>query len=115
MLFEEVAKRYMGDKRKRLRACTLGGATRARSGATCTLTCGVSQSTADYWQVDKRIPEELRPAGNIYMPEGVTNSDGYVLNACAYCFIGQGGTVGFKVASEVPGAMNRGTCSWDID
>lgn len=85
-----------------------------RIGRTCTLTWSVSQSTADYWQVDKRIPEELRPDGNIYMPACVTNSDGYVLDACAYCFIGQDGTVGFKVASGVPGAMNRGTCSWAI-
>lgn len=85
-----------------------------RIGRTCTLTWSVSQSTADYWQPDKRIPEELRLVGNIYVPGCVTNADGYVLSVCAYCFISQDGTVGFKVANATPGAFNRGTCSWAI-
>ena len=85
-----------------------------RIGRTCILTWNVSQSTADYWQTDRRIPEELRPAGNIYVPGCVTNSDGYVLNVCAYSYISKDGTVGFKVANATPGAFNRGTCSWVI-
>lgn len=85
-----------------------------RIGRTCILTWSVSQSTADYWQTDRRIPEELRPAGNIYVPGCVTNSDGYVLNVCAYSYISKDGTVGFKVANATPGAFNRGTCSWVI-
>lgn len=85
-----------------------------RIGRTCILTWSVSQSTADYWQTDRRIPEELRPAGNIYVPGYVTNSDGYVLNVCAYSYISKDGAVGFKVANATPGAFNRGTCSWVI-
>ncbi len=85
-----------------------------RIGSICTLTWGILQPTAEYWQVDKRIPEGLRPAGNIYMPACVTNSDGFVLNICAYSYISKDGAVGFKVASATPGAINRGTCSWVI-
>lgn len=85
-----------------------------RIGSICTLTWGVLQPTAEYWQVDKRIPEGLRPAGNIYMPACVTNSDGFMLNVCAYSYISKDGAVGFKVANATPGAINRGTCSWVI-
>lgn len=74
----------------------------------------VSQSTAEYWHLDKYIPEELRPAGNIYAPGCATNNDGYVLNVCTYCFIGNDGTVGFQVSASTPGALNRGVCSWAI-
>lgn len=74
----------------------------------------VLQPNAEYWQPNNRIPDGLRPADNIYIPACVTNSDGYVLNTCAYCFISKDGTVGFKVASATPGAFNRGTCSWAI-
>ena len=85
-----------------------------RIGRTCTLHWSVSQSTAEYWHLDKYIPEELRPAGNIYTPGCATNNDGYVLNVCAYCFIGNDGTVGFQVSASTPGALNRGVCSWAI-
>ena len=85
-----------------------------RIGRICTLTWGVSQPTDEYWQVDKLIPEELRPAGNVYTPACATDSDGYVLNVCAYCFVGNDGTVGFKVAGAMSGAINNGNCSWAI-
>lgn len=85
-----------------------------RVGRTCILNWSVSQSTATFWQPDIRIPEELRPAGNIYVPGCVTNNDGYVLNVCAYCYINTSGYTGFQVASAVSGAINRGICSWAI-
>ena len=64
--------------------------------------------------MNSRIPDGLRPANYIYTPSCVTNTDGYVLNVCAYCFINQDGTVGFQVASTTSGAINRGVCSWTI-
>lgn len=85
-----------------------------RVGRTCEFHWSVSQSSATFWQPDNRIPEELRPAGNIYVPGCVTNNDGYVLNVCAYCYINTSGYTGFQVASAVSGAINRGICSWTI-
>ena len=85
-----------------------------RIGRTCVLHWSVSQSTTEYWHPDMLIPEGLRPVGNIYAPGCVTNNDGYVLNVCAYCFIGTDGTVGFQIAFSTPGALNRGICSWAI-
>ena len=86
-----------------------------RNGRTCTLYWSVNQPTAAFWQPDNVIPEGLRPASNIYVPGCVTNNDGYVLNACAYCYINTSGNVGFQVATSTPGAINRGICLWAID
>ena len=85
-----------------------------RVGRTCTLRWKVAQPTAAFWEMGSRIPDGLQPANYIYTPSCVTNADGYVLNVCAYCFISQGGTVGFQTADATPGAVNRGTCSWTI-
>lgn len=85
------------------------------NGRTCTLNWRVNQPTAAFWQPDNVIPEGLRPAGNIYVPGCVTNADGFVLNVCADCYINTSGNVGFQVAANTPGAINRGVCSWAID
>lgn len=86
-----------------------------RIGRTCELHWSVSQSSAQFWQPDEIIPEGLRPASNLYVPGCVTNNDGYVLNACAYCYINTSGYIGFQVAAAVSGAINKGICSWAID
>lgn len=86
-----------------------------RIGRACTLKWNISQPTAAYWQPDNIIPEGLRPDSNIYVPGCVTNSDGFVLNVCAYCYINTSGNIGFQVATNMSGAINRGVCSWAID
>ena len=121
-LFDPVASlASLGDSVSRGDPITLYGAPGKASyiyvqriGSTCTLNWSVSQSTADYWALDHVIPEGLRPASAISAPSCVTNMDGYVLNVCAYCYIGKDGTLGFQVASGTSGATNRGTCSWVI-
>ena len=85
-----------------------------RVGRTCTLTWKVLQPSAQFWQLNRTIPEGLRPADNIYVPGCVTNNDGYFLNTCAYCCINTSGYIGFQVAAAVSGAINRGICSWAI-
>lgn len=85
-----------------------------RVGHTCTLVWKVSQPSSDYWAIDYAIPEGLRPADALYIPSCVTNQNGYVLNACAYCYINPNGTIGFQVATSISGAMNNGICSWII-
>lgn len=85
-----------------------------RVGRICIFKWSVSQSSTAYWQPDVTIPEELRPADNIYVPGCVTNANGYVLNTCSYCYINTSGYIGFQVASAVSGAINKGICSWAI-
>lgn len=85
-----------------------------RVGHTCTLVWKVSQSDSNYWAIDYAIPEGLRPSDDLYIPSCVTNKNGYVLNACAYCYINPNGTIGFQVATSVSGAINSGACSWII-
>lgn len=85
-----------------------------RVGHMCILTWSVSQSTSEYWGIEKAVPEELRPDHTIYVSSCATNANGYVLNVCAYGYVHPNGAVGFQVASAVSGAINRGTCSWVI-
>ena len=85
-----------------------------RVGHMCILTCAVSQSTSEYWEIDGALPKELRPDHVIYVPSCVTNANGYILNVCAYAYVNPNGAVGFQVAAPSSGAMNLGTCSWSI-